>query len=64
MLKKLPGVEVDSDGKITAGGKEIKKILVDGKEFFTNDPKVASKNLPVDIVDKLQVIDRKSDLAR
>lgn len=64
LLKKLPGVEVDSDGKITAGGKEIKKILVDGKEFFTNDPKVASKNLPVDIVDKLQVIDRKSDLAR
>ncbi len=64
LLKKLPGVEVDSDGKITAGGKEVKKILVDGEEFFSDDPKVASKNLPVEMIDKLQVIDRKSDLAR
>ncbi len=64
LLKRLPGVEVDSDGKITHNGKEITKILVDGKEFFSDDPKVASKNLPVDMVDKLQVIDRKSDLAR
>ncbi|MCF0214190.1 MAG: TonB-dependent receptor, partial [Muribaculaceae bacterium] len=64
LLKRLPGVEVDADGKITANGKEITKILVDGKEFFSDDPKVASKNLPVELVDKLQVIDRKSDLAR
>lgn len=64
LLKRLPGVEVDSDGKITANGKEVTKILVDGKEFFSDDPKVASKNLPVDMVDKLQVVDRKSDLAR
>lgn len=64
LLKKLPGVEVDADGKITAGGKEIKKILVDGEEFFSDDPKVASKNLPVEMINKLQVIDRKSDLAR
>lgn len=64
LLKRLPGVEVDSEGKITANGKEVKKILVDGKEFFADDPKVASKNLPVDMVDKLQVVDRKSDLAR
>ena len=64
LLKKLPGVEIDSDGKITAGGKEVKKILVDGKEFFADDPKVASKNLPVEMINKLQVIDRKSDLAR
>ncbi len=64
LLKRLPGVEVDSDGKITAQGKEVSKILVDGKEFFSDDAKVASKNIPVDIVDKLQVIDRKSDLAR
>ncbi len=64
LLKKLPGVEVDSDGKIKAGGKEVKKILVDGKEFFSDDPKVASKNLPVNMIDKLQVVDRKSDLAR
>ena len=64
LLKRLPGVEVDSEGKITANGKEVTKILVDGEEFFSDDPKVATKNLPVDIVDKLQVIDRKSDLAR
>lgn len=64
LLKRLPGVEVDSDGKITANGKEVSKILVDGKEFFSDDPKVASKNLPVNMVDKLQVVDRKSDLAR
>lgn len=64
LLKRLPGVEVDADGKITANGKEVTKILVDGKEFFADDPKVASKNLPVNMVDKLQVVDRKSDLSR
>ncbi|MDE6197949.1 MAG: outer membrane beta-barrel protein, partial [Muribaculaceae bacterium] len=64
LLKRLPGVEVSSEGKITANGKEVSKILIDGKEFFSDDPTVASRNLPVDIVDKLQVVDRKSDLAR
>ncbi len=64
LLKRLPGVEVGTDGKITANGKEIKKILVDGKEFFSDDPTVASKSLPVDMIEKLQVVDRKSDLAR
>lgn len=64
LLKRLPGVEVGTDGKITAQGKEVTKILVDGKEFFSDDAKVASRNIPVDMVDKLQVIDRKSDLAR
>lgn len=64
LMKKLPGIEIDNDGKITANGKEVTKILVDGKEFFANDTKVATKNLPADIVDKLQVVDRKSDLAR
>lgn len=64
LLKRLPGVEVGSDGKITANGKQVSKILVDGKEFFSDDPQVASKNLPVNMVDKLQVVDRKSDLAR
>jgi hypothetical protein len=63
LLKKLPGVEVDKDGKVTVGGKEVKKFLVDGKDFFSNDPQVASKNLPAEMVDKLQVIDRKSDMA-
>ncbi|MDD4514227.1 TonB-dependent receptor [Massilibacteroides sp.] len=62
LLKKMPGVEVSSDGKVTVNGKEIKKIMVDGKEFFTNDPKVASKNLPAQMVEKVQVYDRKSDM--
>ena len=64
LLKKLPGVEVGSDGSITSNGKSVTKILVDGKEFFSDDPQMASKNLPSDMVDKVQVIDRKSDLAR
>lgn len=64
LLKRLPGVEVNSEGKITANGKEVTKILVDGKEFFADDPTVASRNLPVNMVEKLQVVDRKSDLAR
>ena len=64
LLKRLPGVEVGTDGKITANGKEVKKILIDGKEFFSDDPTVASKNIPADMINKLQVIDRKSDLAR
>lgn len=64
LLKRLPGVEVGSDGSITANGQTVTKILIDGKEFFADDPKVASKNLPVNMVDKLQVVNRKSDLAR
>jgi hypothetical protein len=64
LLKKLPGVEVDTDGKITIGGKDVKKILIDGKEFISDDPKVASKNLPVDMIEKLQVLDQKSDMSR
>ncbi len=64
LLKKLPGVEVGSDGSITSGGKTVTKILVDGKEFFGDDPSAATKNLPSDMVDKVQVINQKSDLAR
>lgn len=64
LLKKLPGVEVGTDGSITSNGKTIKKILVDGKEFFGDDPQMASKNLPSNMVNKVQVVDRKSDLAR
>ena len=64
LLKKMPGVEVDSEGKITVNGKEIKKVLIDGKEFFSDDPKVASKNLPTKLIEKVQVLDRLSDMAR
>lgn len=64
LIKKIPGAEIDENGKITVNGKEISKILVDGKEFFSDDPKVASKNLPAKMVEKLQVLDRRSDLAQ
>lgn len=63
LLKKLPGVQVENDGTVKAQGEEVKKILVDGKEFFGNDPKIATKNLPADAVDKVQVYDKKSDAA-
>ncbi len=62
LLKKMPGVEVDTEGKVTVNGKEITKIMVDGKEFFSDDPKVASKNLPAKMIDKVQVLDKKSDM--
>lgn len=62
LLKKMPGVEIDTEGKVTVNGKEIKKIMIDGKEFFSDDPKVASKNLPAKMVDKVQVLDKKSDM--
>lgn len=61
MLKKLPGVEVDRDGTIKAQGQEVKKVLVDGKPFFGNDPKMATRNLPADIIDKIQLFDQQSD---
>jgi hypothetical protein len=65
LLKRLPGVEVDKDGKITTtSGKEVKRVYVDGKRFFGDDPKMATKNLTAEIVDKVQVVDKKSDLAQ
>ncbi len=64
LLKKMPGVEIDNEGKITVNGKEITKILVDGEEFFSDDPKVASKNLPARMVDKLQVLERRTEQAQ
>ncbi len=57
LLKKLPGVDVDKEGNITVNGRKANRILVDGKEFFGGDPKVATKNLPADIIDKVQVSD-------
>jgi hypothetical protein len=63
LLKKLPGVEVDNDGNIKAQGKNVVKVLVDGKEFFGDDPKVASKNLPAGAIDKVQVFDKKSEIS-
>lgn len=63
LLRKLPGVEVDRQGNIKAQGEDVGKVLVDGKEFFGNDPKIATKNLPADAVDKVQVFDKKSEMA-
>ena len=61
LLKKLPGVEVDNSGTITAQGEQVQKVMVDGREFFGQDPKLATRNLPADAVDKVQVYDKKSD---
>jgi hypothetical protein len=63
LLKKLPGVEVQSDGTIKAQGQVVKNVMVDGKAFFGQDPKIATKNLPANIVDKVQVYDKKSERA-
>ena len=64
LVKKLPGAEIDDDGNVKINGKELKKIMVDGKEFFGGDVKTGLKNLPVDMIDKLKTYDKKSDLAR
>lgn len=64
LLKKLPGLEVDADGKVKAQGEDVSKVYVDGKEFFSGDPTVAIKNLSADAIKKVEVIDEKSDKAR
>ena len=64
LVKRLPGAEVSDDGTIKINGKEVKKILVDGKEFMTGDTKTAMKNLPTNIIDRIKAYDKQSDLAR
>ena len=64
LVKRLPGAQIDDDGKITINGKEVKKILIDGKEFMTGDTKTAMKNIPTSIINKVKAYDQKSDLAR
>jgi hypothetical protein len=64
LFKKLPGVQVDKSGNITAQGEQVTRILVDGKRFFSDDPKLASKNLPPDVIDKIQVFDDLSDQSK
>ena len=63
LLKKLPGIQVDKDGKIKAMGQTVEKVLVDGEEFFGDDPGMAIKNLRADAVKEVQVFDKKSDQA-
>ena len=64
LVKRLPGAEVSDDGTIKINGKEVTKILVDGKEFMTGDTKTALKNLPTSIIDKIKAYDEKSDLSK
>ena len=64
LLKKLPGVDVDKDGNIKSQGETVQKVLVDGKEFFGNDPKLATKNLTADMIESVQVFDDMSDQAK
>ncbi len=64
LVKKLPGAEIDDDGNVKINGKDVSKILVNGKEFFGGDVATGLKNLPVEMIDKLKAYDKKSDLAR
>lgn len=64
LLKRLPGVEISSEGKITVNGEEITKIRVDGEKFFDDDIEMATKNIPADLVEKVQVLEKKSDMAQ
>ncbi|HQS25402.1 MAG: hypothetical protein B7Y11_11590 [Sphingobacteriia bacterium 24-36-13] len=61
LLKKLPGVQVEADGTVKAQGENVQRVLVDGKRFFGDDPKLATKNLPPDMIDKIQVFDALND---
>lgn len=63
LIRQFPGIKVDKDGKITAQGEQVKKVLVDGEEFFGDDPLLVTKNLRADMVDKVEVYDKKSDQA-
>lgn len=63
LLKVLPGITMDGSGKITAQGKEVKKVLLDGEEFFGDDPTLITKNIRSDMVSKVQVYEKKSDMA-
>ena len=64
LVKRIPGAQVDDDGKITINGKEVKKVKVGGKEFMTGDTQTAMKNLPTSIIESIKVYDEKSDLSR
>jgi hypothetical protein len=64
LIKKMPGITVDKDGTVTAQGEQVKKVTIDGKEFFGDDATAALRNLPSEIVDKIQVFDRLSDQAQ
>lgn len=64
LLKRLPGISIDEEGKIFVNGKEVKKVMVDGKDFFRSNPNLSIKNIPAHIMEKLQVIEDKSELSK
>src|SRR5690606_32493975 len=64
VVAQIPGVMIDEDGNVTAHGEQVTRIIVDGKEFFSSDPKIALKTLPVDIIAKIQLIDEKSEQSK
>jgi Outer membrane protein beta-barrel family/Carboxypeptidase regulatory-like domain len=64
LLRKLPGIDIDKDGNVTMQGKRVDKIYIDGKEFFLNDPRLATANLPADIIDQIEAFDSQGDRAR
>ena len=64
LLKKMNGVEVDKEGNVTVNGEEIKAVRIDGKKFFGDDVQTATKNIPAEMIEKIQVIDEKSDMAK
>lgn len=64
LVKQIPGVEIDEDGNVKAQGEPVNKIIIDGREFFSTDPKIALKNLPADVIAKIQIIDDKTEQAK
>lgn len=61
LLRRLPGIEIDMNGNISINGKPVKKLMIDGKQYFANDPRIASKNLDAALIDKIQVYDDRDD---
>jgi hypothetical protein len=64
LLKRMPGIEIQADGSVVAQGEQVRRVLVDGREFFGRDPKMATQNLPADAVSKVHVFDERSEQAR
>lgn len=64
LIAQIPGVQIDEEGNVIAQGEQVQRIIVDGKEFFSTDPRVALKNLPADVIDKIQLIDERSEQSR
>src|SRR3546814_33973 len=64
LVMQIPGVEIDEEGRVKAQGEDVQRIIVDGKEFFSTDPRIALKTLPADIIAKIQIIDEQSEQAQ